>query len=529
MKLLSYGNYFTLLVSMMMTSKVYGFGRSLLTIRRMNKAQFCSSSRVEARPSSSGLSLDTNLIASQLDLVLSHMKARRCDGKILDDITQIKSLREDRNALIVEGDNQKNIRNKLSKEIGMRMGQLKIAEDKTDLEKEIADIKAQVEDAAKISAECDDKLAVIDKNINEIFTIIPNLLDDSVPEGDSEADNPIISSWGDDMRKLGEAGDYLWHDEIARNLNGVDIDAAASISGARFSVVVGPVARLERALSQFFLDFHSSRGYTEVSVPYIVSRSTLEGTGQLPKFEDDLFKVSHSVAGEDAFLIPTAEVPVTNIFRGQLLNSTQLPIHLVCLTPSFRAEAGSYGRDTRGLLRQHQFHKVELVKICAPETSAAEHEALTADAEAILQALELPYRKVLLCSGDIGFSARKCYDLEVWLPGQQAYREVSSCSNCFDFQSRRMSLRYRPAPPTADPNADAKEKKSKKPKKVATAYPHTMNGSGVAVGRCLVAVLENYQQPDGSVIVPEKLRPYMGRLERIELGAGVMYSTGSTS
>jgi seryl-tRNA synthetase len=328
------------------------------------------------------------------------------------------------------------------------------------------------------------------------------------------------------MRKMGE--EYLWHDEIARNLDGVDIDAAAGISGARFSVLVGPIARLERALMQFFLDFHTSRGYKEVSVPYIVSRSTLEGTGQLPKFEDDLFQVSHSVAGEDAFLIPTAEVPVTNLFRGQLLNSSDLPIHLVCLTPSFRAEAGSYGRDTRGLLRQHQFHKVELVKICSPESSPAEHEALTADAEAILQALQVPYRKVLLCSGDIGFSARKCYDLEAWLPGQQAYREISSCSNCYDFQSRRMSLRYRPAPPPVDPNAPQDKQKGKgKPKKISTVYPHTMNGSGVAVGRCLVAVLENFQQPDGSVLIPEVLRPYMGGLERIQapVGGGSMYST----
>jgi seryl-tRNA synthetase len=238
--------------------------------------------------------------------------------------------------------------------------------------------------------------------------------------------------------------------------------------------------------------------------------------------------VSHKVAGEDAFLIPTAEVPVTNLFRDQILNATQLPIRLVSLSPSFRAEAGSYGRDTRGLLRQHQFHKVELVKICSPETSDAEHEALTKDAEGILQALELPYRKVLLCSGDIGFSARMCYDLEVWLPGQQEYREVSSCSNCGDFQSRRMSLRYRPSPKVGeagDAEASASEAESSsakgggkkaKPKKNPIAYPHTMNGSGVAVGRALVAVLENYQQPDGSVLVPKALQPYMGGMTRIE-------------
>ena len=306
----------------------------------------------------------------------------------------------------------------------------------------------------------------------------------------------MVASWGEEKRKLGEG--FLWHDEIAVKLGGLDVEAAGKISGARFSVLKGPVAQLERALINFFLDFHTARGYTEVSVPYIVSRSTLEGTGQLPKFEDDLFKVSHDVAGQDAFLIPTAEVPVTNLYRDQILEGG-LPIKHVCWSPSFRAEAGSYGRDTRGLLRQHQFHKVELVKICSPETSAAEHEAMTNDAEDILKALDLPYRKVLLCSGDIGFSARVCYDLEVWLPGQQEYREISSCSNCYDFQARRMGLRYRLAPQGGD-------KKGKK----ALAFPHTLNGSGVAVGRALVAVLENYQQPDGSVVVPEKLRPYMG-------------------
>jgi len=242
------------------------------------------------------------------------------------------------------------------------------------------------------------------------------------------------------------------------------MNAAAKISGARFSVLLGPIARLERALTQYFLDFHVSRGYLEVSVPYIVSRSTLEGTGQLPKFEDDLFKVNHLVGGEDAFLIPTAEVPVTNLFRDQIIDSSQLPMSLVCHSPSFRAEAGSYGRDTRGLLRQHQFHKVEMVKICAPADSAKEHEKMTNDAEDLLKSLNLPYRKVLLCSGDTGFAARICYDLEVWLPGQQEYREISSCSNCYDFQSRRMSLRYR-----VSQNSEDKKMKS-------TVYPHTLNG-----------------------------------------------------
>jgi seryl-tRNA synthetase len=284
----------------------------------------------------------------------------------------------------------------------------------------------------------------------------------SVPHGNDEKDNKVIHSWKEEERKIGPQ--YKWHDDIAKGLGGLDNEAAAKMSGSRFSVLTGPIAKLERALTQYFLDFHSNRGYSEVSVPFIVSRSTLYGTGQLPKFEDDLFKVNHQVAGEDAFLIPTSEVSVTNLFRERILKYDQLPISLVCLSPSFRAEAGSHGKDARGLLRQHQFLKVELVKICEPQNSEIEHEKLTNDAEELLKSLDLPYRKVLLCSGDVGFSARICYDLEVWLPGQQAYREVSSCSNCYEFQSRRMKLRYR--------NIEK-----------SNQFPHTINGSGVAIGR----------------------------------------------
>jgi seryl-tRNA synthetase len=284
-----------------------------------------------------------------------------------------------------------------------------------------------------------------------------------VPDGKDSSDNQVISVWGDEHRKQGDH--YKWHDELAKGLGGLDLEAAAKMSGTRFSVLVDGVARLERALSHYCMDFHSSRGYTEVSVPFLVSRSSLEGTGQLPKFENDLFKIeNHQVAGEDAFLIPTAEVPVTNLFRDCILPKDQLPISLVCLSPSFRAEAGAHGKDTRGLLRQHQFWKVELVKICEPKDSFSQHEKLIGDVEALLQSLELPYRKVLLCSGDTGFSARICYDLEVWLPGQNCYREISSVSNCYEFQARRMKLRY---------------KKSTK----ANEYCHTINGSGVAVGR----------------------------------------------
>ncbi len=298
----------------------------------------------------------------------------------------------------------------------------------------------------------------------------------SVPDGDGEDHNVIVHSWGDDMRKVGPG--HRWHDEIAKSLNGLDVDAANRISGSRFSVLIGSVARLERALIQYFLDFHTQRGYQEVSVPYIVGRSALEGTGQLPKFEDDLFRVSHSVGGEDGFLVPTAEVPVTNLFRGQIVREEELPVLLVSHTPSFRAEAGSHGKDSRGLLRQHQFHKVELVKICSPDASAREHEMLTRDAELVLEALQLPYRRLLLCSGDTGFSASKCYDLEVWLPGQQAFREISSCSNCHDFQARRMNLRYREANSEQD-----------RGKRKTTRFPHTINGSGLAVGRYFTFII----------------------------------------
>lgn len=469
-----------------------------------------STTSSSVRISSNGESLDVNLIASNPDMIASHLKSRKSVA-LLDDLSTIGSLRTARNALIYESDQAKNTRKLISAQIGqiMRERKGKAGADADAVDTEIKNLKEKVEDANRISDDADVKLKEIDASIDKLFSIFPNLLDDKVPEGTSDADNPIVTIWGEDKRKIGVDGTYLWHDEIAAKLNGLDVDAAARISGARFSVLKGSVAKLERALSQYFLDFHVDRGYEEVSVPLIVSRSTLEGTGQLPKFEDDLFKVNHNVAGEDAFLIPTAEVPVTNLYRDQLLDADQLPIAHVCLTPSFRAEAGSYGRDTRGLLRQHQFYKVELVKICTPETSAIEHDKMCNDAEELLKSLELPYRKVLLCSGDIGFSARICYDIEVWLPGQQAYREISSISNCYDFQSRRMSLRYRTQPQGSSGSKDKSKSKT-------TAYPHTLNGSGVAVGRALVAILENYQDVDGSVIIPNKLRPYFNGADRIK-------------
>ncbi len=328
--------------------------------------------------------------------------------------------------------------------------------------------------------------------LRAVLLTLPNLPDASVPVGRDEAANV-------EVRRVGPVPvfDFLpkAHWDLGVELGILDFERAAKLSGARFSVAWGDGARLERALAQFMLDLQASRGYLEVVPPYLVTAETLTGTGQLPKFEADLFKTR---AGDrDLFLIPTAEVPLTNLHREEILEEDSLPRKYVAWSPCFRSEAGSYGKDVRGLIRQHQFHKVELVKLTTPETSMAELESMVADAEEVLKRLGLAYRVVALCTGDLGFSAAKTYDLEVWLPGQDAYREISSCSNCTDFQARRASLRYRPA-------------LKGKPRLL-----HTLNGSGLAVGRTLVAVLENYQQADGSVLVPEALRPYLRGQERI--------------
>jgi len=454
----------------------------------------------ESRISATGKSLDTALLASEPELVISHLRARRSAASMVDEVARVGALRTARSAHVTEGNELKRRRNALSQQIG------KLMQQGGGSSGEVAALKEQVSSASADAASLDDSLSAIDAEIHTVLSRLPNLLDDAVPDGEDETHNVEVGAWGAEQRKLGAEGSFRWHDEVAASLGGLDLEAAARMSGARFSVLLGPLARLERALTSYCIDFHASRGYLEVSVPLLVSRSTLEGTGQLPKFEDDLFKVSHQVAGEDAFLIPTAEVPVTNMYRGRLLEAAQLPIRHVCGSACFRAEAGSHGRDTRGLLRQHQFHKVELVKIVAGETSEQEHQAMLADAEALLEALQLPYRTVLLCSGDMGFAARKCYDIEVWLPGQQRYKEISSVSNCGDFQARRMHLRYR-----LDKQGKVKEKGNKdKDKDKTTGFPHTLNGSGLAIGRTLVAILENNQLPDGSVSIPEVLRPYMG-------------------
>ena len=462
-------------------------------------------------------SLDSRAIIDNLDLVLSHLTSRRASDETLDAARRIASRNDERVSLIQTKDAALQTRNEQSAKIGMLM------RDPEKDESLIEEAKRLSNQAAEEASVAEEKLAALEDEVSILLAGIPNLLDDAVPDGNNDDDNEEVERWGDIAalpKKLGwpEDGSFdpLWHDDVAIKLNGWKAENAVAISGARFVALSGNVARLERALSSFFIDMHINKhGYTEVSVPLVVGRSALEGTSQLPKFEEDLFKIdkeSHQCNGEDAFLIPTAEVPVTNMHRESILEESDLPISYVALTPCFRAEAGSYGRDTRGLIRTHQFNKVEMVKITSSDTSTNQHEELTRHAQACLEALELPYRKVRLCSGDIGFSARHCYDLEVWLPGSKEYREISSCSNTGDFQARRMNLRYRPATKQEEGGEEkgGKKKKAKKPKPV---FCHTINGSGLAVGRALVAVLENYQMPDGSVIVPEVLRPYLGGME----------------
>ena len=355
-----------------------------------------------------------------------------------------------------------------------------------------SELKAEMKGVAERIKQGDARLEEVKAAIERFLLVVPNVPDASVPVGKDAAANV-------EVRRVGTPRAFDFepkaHWDLGPELGILDFERAARISGARFAVYWDMGARLERALIQFMLDLHLGRGYREIIPPYLVTAETLTGTGQLPKFEGDLFKTS---AGDrDLYLIPTAEVPLTILHRDEILDAADLPKKYVAFTPCFRSEAGSYGKDVRGLIRQHQFHKVELVKLTTAESSMDELEGMVADAEEVLKRLGLPYRVVVLSTGDMGFAAAKTYDLEVWLPGQQAYREISSCSNCTDFQARRASLRYRP-------EAGAKPR-----------FLHTLNGSGLAVGRTLIAVLENYQQGDGSVVVPEPLRPYMGGAERI--------------
>jgi seryl-tRNA synthetase len=372
-------------------------------------------------------------------------------------------------------------RNDLSKQIG----QAKAQKD----EARSADLLAQVETLKGEGAQAAEDQARLSAELRDLLAALPNLPDESVPAGEDEAGNVEARRHGT-PRGINNPKDHV---DIGEGLGGMDFEAAARMSGARFVVLKGQVARLERAIGQFMLDVQTTEhGYTEVSPPLLVKDDAAFGTGQLPKFSEDLFKTTTG-----HWLIPTAEVSLTNIIREQIVAEEELPLRLTALTPSFRSEAGASGRDTRGMIRQHQFYKVELVSITSPEQSDAEHERMTQCAEAVLKKLELPFRTMLLCTGDMGFSARKTYDLEVWLPSQNTYREISSCSNCGDFQARRMDAR------------------SRKAGEKGTRFVHTLNGSGLAVGRTLVAVLENYQQEDGSVAIPAVLQPYMGGLTSI--------------
>jgi len=365
-------------------------------------------------------------------------------------------------------------------------------------------LKAEVETLKAEIAEAGEAETAKGAELRDLLAGLKNLAAADVPDGEDENDNVEVLKWGE-PRTTGPAKD---HADLGEALGLLDFEAAAKMSGSRFAVLKGQLARLERAIGQFMLDMQTDKhGYQEVNPPLLVRDEAMFGTGQLPKFEEDLFRATDGkyptdildLMGDQRWLIPTAEVSLTNLVREQILSEDEVaqPMRMTALTPCFRAEAGSAGRDTRGLIRQHQFSKVEMVSICRPEDSEAEHERMTACAEAVLQALELPYRKVLLCKGDMGFSAQKTYDLEVWLPSQNTYREISSCSNCGDFQARRMDARFK----------RAGEKK--------TEFLHTLNGSGLAVGRTLVAVMENYQQEDGTIAVPAALQPYMGGLKTV--------------
>ncbi len=422
--------------------------------------------------------LDVKLLRNEFDKVEQALLNR---GASLDLIAGFPALDTKRRDLIQETENLKNRRNTVSQEVA------KLKKAGGDAEALILEMR-EVGDRIK---ELDDELRVLEAQVDELTQALPNIPSESVPVGKSEEDNV-------ELRRNGEAPSFSFepkpHWEIAQTLGILDFERAGKVTGSRFTFYRGLGARLERALISFMMDLHSDKhGYEEVLPPYIVNRDSLFGTGQLPKFEEDLFKLTDS----EYFLIPTAEVPVTNLHRDEILTADELPKYFVAYSSCFRSEAGAAGRDTRGLIRQHQFNKVELIKLTKPEDSYDELEKMTADAEKVLQLLGLPYRVLALCTGDMGFTAAKTYDLEVWLPSADTYREISSCSNVEDFQARRAAIRFR---------RDAKSKPE---------FVHTLNGSGLAVGRTFAAILENYQQADGSVIVPEVLRPYMGGIEVI--------------
>jgi seryl-tRNA synthetase len=424
--------------------------------------------------------LELKFIRSHLEIVKASLRKRRYDL----DLAPFEAADRKRREILPSLESLRHRRNTVSEQIAQ-------------MKKKGEDASAVIAEMKKVSVEIKEKetvLAQVDEELKPFLMILPNIPDASVPVGVDSGDNPVARTWG----VIEERGfQPLPHWEIGEKLGILDFARAAKIAGARFALYLGAGALLERAIINFMLDIHTrEHGYTEVLPPFMVNAASMTGTGQLPKFSQDLFKVE----GWDLYLIPTAEVPVTNIHREEILPEESLPLRYVAYTPCFRSEAGSYGKDTRGLIRQHQFNKVELVKFCKPEASYDELEELTRNAEEILIRLGLPYRVVTLCTGDLGFAAAKTYDLEVWLPGQNLYREISSCSNFTDFQARRAGIRY------------------KRKGAGGTELVHTLNGSGLAVGRTLVAILENYQQKDGTVVVPDALRPYMGGMSTITPG-----------
>ena len=421
--------------------------------------------------------LDIKYLRQNIDFVAGKLRER---GQEIH-LERFIALDEKRRDIIGEVEALRSERNNVSKMIGERK---KNRQDATEIIERMGEVSNRIK-------ELDESQKQVDEEIRQILMTLPNVPHESVVCGKGAEDNPVIRVWGE---KPQFSFTPRPHWEIGEGLNILDFARGAKITGARFTLYRGLGARLERAIVNLMLDLHTGiHGYTEVLTPFMVNRESMTGTGQLPKFEEDLFRIDKV----DYYLIPTAEVPVTNIHRDEILREKELPITYVAYSPCFRAEAGSYGKDTRGLIRQHQFNKVELVKFTCPENSYEELEKLTENAEEVLKRLNIPYRVVSLCSADLGFSSAKTYDIEAWLPGQEAYREISSCSNFEDFQARRASIRFR------------REEGGK------VEFVHTLNGSGLAVGRTLVAVLENYQQADGSVVIPEALRPYMGGVDRI--------------
>ncbi len=421
--------------------------------------------------------LDIKYLRQNTDFVAAKMRERGQETNL----ERFIDLDSKRREIIQEVEGLRSERNAVSKQIG----------GKKQKKEDAADFIARMGEVSNRIKELDESLKQTDEGLQAILMMLPNLPHESVVCGKGAEDNPVVRIWGE---KPSFSFTPRPHWEIGESLNILDFTRGAKITGARFTLYRGLGARLERAIINFMLDLHTSEhGYTEVLTPFMVNRESMTGTGQLPKFEEDLFRIDKT----DYFLIPTAEVPVTNIHRDEILSEKELPIRYVAYSPCFRAEAGSYGKDTRGLIRQHQFNKVELVKFAKPENSYEELEKLTLNAEEVLKRLKIPYRVVCLCTADLGFSSAKTYDIEAWLPGQEAYREISSCSNYGDFQARRASIRFR------------REESGK------VEFVHTLNGSGLAVGRTLVAVLENCQQADGSVVIPDELQPYMGGIDRI--------------